>query len=383
MITADACSEAVRAYDAQGIHRTGTRVDADSAEWLVQELAARGVEGVIEEHPFLRTDPSDCDVAIGAWKVAGYPLLDSVLPRPGTTIEGVVCGEPGQGRIAIVQTDGHGQTSTIDPLRSQPWAAIVAAVHGASGGLTLRNVWEFGQPHGPPVIQVPGEAWEALVRARDGGAAATIRCGASTTETSAANVIARVAGADAGLAPIAVLTPRSGWWHCAGERGGGIAIWLEVARAVRALALQRSIDFVATTGHELGFWGIERYCERHPGAAAAAMCWVHLGANIGAKGTATVVRSATQRLLDALGAADGNLGESRVGPTCELRPKPAGGEAQVIAAHGAAYVSMVGAGFSLFHSSTDRWPVAIDAEAIARNARLVLQFIRRFEPAAS
>ena len=52
MITADACSEAVRAYDAQGIHRTGTRVDADSAEWLVQELAARGVEGVIEEHPF-------------------------------------------------------------------------------------------------------------------------------------------------------------------------------------------------------------------------------------------------------------------------------------------------------------------------------------------
>ena len=57
--------------------------------------------------------------------------------------------------------------------------------------------------------------------------------------------------------------------------------------------------------------------------------------------------------------------------------------AKLVAAHGAAYVSMVGAGFSLFHSSTDRWPVAIDAEAIARNARLVLQFIRRFEPAAS
>ena len=31
-------AQTVSAYDAQGIHRTGTQVDADSARWLVDHV---------------------------------------------------------------------------------------------------------------------------------------------------------------------------------------------------------------------------------------------------------------------------------------------------------------------------------------------------------
>jgi hypothetical protein len=33
------------------------------------------------------------------------------------------------------------------------------------------------------------------------------------------------------LAPVVVITPRSGWWACASERGPGIAAFIELARA--------------------------------------------------------------------------------------------------------------------------------------------------------
>lgn len=35
------------------------------------------------------------------------------------------------------------------------------------------------------------------------------------------NVVATIKGRTPGAWPLAVMTPRSGWWHCAGERGIG------------------------------------------------------------------------------------------------------------------------------------------------------------------
>ncbi len=380
VISATACSDVVRAYDAQGWHRTGTDVDAASAAWLVDELRARGVAGEAESFPFRRVDPDPCRVTDGDWEVAGYPLIDCLLPPPGVIVKGVLGGTPRRGHIALVRTDGHGRVSDIDSLRDEPWEAIIAAVDGAPGGPTLRNAWRYEAPAGPPVIQVPGEAWGRLEEARAGGAAISLACGAKQLDVTAFNVVATVRGRDPSLPPVAILTPRSGWWHCAGERGGGIAIWLEVAREVREAALARDVVFVATTGHELGFWGIRRHFERHPGAASAALSWVHLGANIGASGSPTVVRSSDEPLLQAARAADARLGGSAVLPEWELRAQPPGGEAQVVAAHGGTYLSLVGRGFSFFHSSEDRWPGAIDPTAIASNGRLVLEYVKQLEP---
>ena len=47
------------------------------------------------------------------------------------------------------------------------------------------------------------------------------------------------------------MTPRSGWYSCASERGGGIACWLELMRTLNGRA-PRDVLFVASSGHELG-----------------------------------------------------------------------------------------------------------------------------------
>jgi hypothetical protein len=92
-----------------------------------------------------------------------------------------------------------------------------------------------------------------------------------------------------------------------------------------------------------------------------------------------VVRAAEGSLLEEIRGIDANLLSSALQPECQLVKQPPGGEAQVVAAAGGRYVSIVGKGFPLFHSTEDRWPEAIDAQAIAHNANLVATLIERMD----
>ena len=379
MTTADRCAEIVRVYDGQGWHRTGTVVDNESASWLVEAMRASGVSAELQPFPFIRVDLDPCRVWSGPWEVAGQPLPDGLLPHPGTMLTGTVAEAPNPESFALVRVDQHGQSSILDWLRLEPWKAIIAVVEGTDTGLTVRNAWHYDNPGGPPIVQVPASSWDHLNQLKADRATVNIACGGRRTEVEASNVIGRVPGRDPNLPPIVVLTPRSGWWHCAGERGGGIAAWLEIARDLRTNGLHREVVFLATTGHELGFLGIGRYLERDPELARRALLWIHLGANIGARESPTVVRSAEQSLLDAILGLDDSAQDQAVRPECEVRPQPPGGEAQVVAAAGGRYVSIVGRGFPLFHSTEDRWPGAINAEAIANNANLLSKLIQRLD----
>src|SRR5439155_1695418 len=65
------------------------------------------------------------------------------------------------------------------------------------------------------------------------GAEAQVVAHVVRTPAAATNVVASLRGADPELPPLIVMTPRSGRYWCASERGGGIACWLEVMRALR------------------------------------------------------------------------------------------------------------------------------------------------------
>jgi hypothetical protein len=71
------------------------------------------------------------------------------------------------------------------------------------------------------------------------------------TPARACNVVTKVVGLDQSLPPLVVMTPRSGWWNCAAERGGGIVCWLEIMQAVHSDGPMRDVYFVASSGHEL------------------------------------------------------------------------------------------------------------------------------------
>ena len=162
------------------------------------------------------------------------------------------------------------------------------------------------------------------------------------------------------------MTPRSGWWQCASERGGGIAAWLEILRALAAGEPARETIFVASTGHELGHVGLLHFLETHVGLVNGAHAWIHLGANFaacveGAPRLQTSEGELETLALDAL-AKHGEEPATRAAPGT----RPAG-EAENVFDGGGRYVSLLGAN-GRFHHTDDRWPDAVDLE---RTERLV------------
>jgi hypothetical protein len=102
------------------------------------------------------------------------------------------------------------------------------------------------------VLQVASDEGAFLADCARQGAKAVLTARAERLQTKAFNVMTVVPGTDKGLAPLVVMTPRSGWWWCASERGGGVACWLEIMRTISAGAPARDVVFVASSGHELG-----------------------------------------------------------------------------------------------------------------------------------
>jgi hypothetical protein len=170
------------------------------------------------------------------------------------------------------------------------------------------------------------------------------------------------------------MTPRSGWWQCASERGGGIALWLELLRDLALEPTARSVHFVASTGHELGHYGLDHYLEQRREWIAGAALWVHLGANFGAATGAQVRLQASDDELAARARAA--MRAAGVPPDVET---PAGerplGEARNIFDGGGRFLSLLGRN-GLFHHPADRWPDAVDVERTAKLAQAFRSLVR-------
>ena len=87
----------IRAYEAQGFHRTGTGVDRTSADWLANAVRHIGVEPTLEAFPLSRVDPVRATLAVGGRTIEGLPLFDGGFTGPGG-ISGVL-GELGSGDV--------------------------------------------------------------------------------------------------------------------------------------------------------------------------------------------------------------------------------------------------------------------------------------------
>ena len=353
----------IEEYDRQGWHRSGTRVDAASARWLADRVADCGLEPALESVPFDRFHPGPAYLHTGGRRAEGVPLFDGGLTGP----EGVSgsLGDLGSGAvIGVTELGAEPKPRYREARRAGEHDAIVA-VTPAGPGVALMNATHFFAPFGPPVLQVGSEARPYLSEQVRRGAGARVVVSASRQAAETCNVTAAIPGRDPALAPVVVMTPRSGWWHCAGERGGGIACWLEVMRAMAGSAPDRDVLFVSTTGHEIGLPGIEAFLRAHPAALTGARLWVHFGANIGATPRVGPLYAATDDTLrEAARKALGDAGAASAEPAARM----VGAESSLIAARGARCVAMVGGPFDLFHRQADRWPGSIDTEAIARYA---------------
>ncbi|MDE0023347.1 MAG: hypothetical protein OXP69_02930 [Spirochaetaceae bacterium] len=353
----------IEEYDLQGWHRSGTEVDAASARWLADRVAGCGLEPTLERVPFDRFDPGPAYVQTGGRRVAGVPLFDGGLTGP----EGVSgsLGTLGSGAAIGVTELGALSTPRYREARRAGAHDTIVAVTPSGPGVALMNAVHFFEPFGPPVLQVGSEARPHLAEQVRRGGHARVVVSASRQPADTCNVTASIPGQDPRLPPVVVMTPRSGWWHCAGERGGGIACWLEVMRAMAGFVPARDVLFVSTTGHEIGLPGIEAFLKARPSVLTDARLWVHFGANIGATPHAGPLYAATgDELRDAAREALAEAGAKSAEPADAM----VGAESSFIAARGARCVAMVGGRYDLFHREADRWPASIDPEAIARCA---------------
>lgn len=357
---------AIEAYDAQGVHRTATDVDNRSGQWLADQAARAGASARLESFSLKRVDIRAAFVEAEGRRGEGIPFFDGGL-TDAQGINGRI-GPPEHGfPIALVVVDSTGISSegrSLESLRrSAIHRAIVAVTDGAHPGLSLSNAGQFASPFGLPVLQVSTDdhLWLRDLTAR--GLPVRFVADLSSTPAQATNVVATVPGRRPELPPLVVMTPRSGWFHCASERGGGIACWLEAVRAVSAATLPRTLVAVASSGHELGHYGLDAFLDARPGLIKTAAAWIHLGANIGAAG-------GTPRLQASDDEIEAMAGEALTKAGATVRQRVArgtrpGGEARNIHDGGGRYVSMLGSG-PFFHNIADRWPASVDLPAVAR-----------------
>jgi hypothetical protein len=385
-------SDTIRAYSAEGNHRTATAVDRASADALLGWARATGASASLDPFDLSRVDPVDAFVRIQGQRIDGLPVFDGAFTGE-SGVSGAM-GPVGSDRpIGWTRIAPNGEAALRKMREGSRHAAIVALTMGAKPGLCPVNAGWFSKPFGPPVLQVSSECLAAFETASASSLDVQVVARATRQRAQAFNVVSEIRGADPTLPPVCVMTPRSGWHANASERGGGLVCWLETMRAVVAArrpaeaviasrgpaeagrhvrgegerGLLRTVKFVASSGHELGHLGLHDYLTRNPALAHDAFAWVHLGANIGTPTGDTGMTPSDDRLRDAALRAFEPHGLEKVR---QSQATQVAGEAATIQEKNGRFISFIGRN-DWFHNPGDLWPGAVDIQAVARFARAV------------
>jgi hypothetical protein len=356
-------AEIISEYAGQGIHRTGTNVDNQSADWLMHRIEMLDVVATDTAFEFQRLQPITTQLSLVGSTIPGVPLYDCHY-----TNESAITGSIGE-----LGSNADIGVSMSLPFASAPNGLLIHAArkegqHKAivvvtdsrlpKDGVALLNAEDFTSPFGPPVLQVANKHWADIQSAIKSGMEASLVLQCEYVKATARNVEARIEGSKPDLDPIVVMTPRSGWWANASERGGGIACFLEIMRAVKAAAPKRDVIFTANTGHELGHTGLDLFLHNNAGLIQDAHIWMHLGANFAAKfGSQVRLQYSDDAAVTSL---DPWLREHGLTPgaVTPIGQRPLGEARNVYDGQGR-YISILG-GNGLFHHPDDQWPDAVD-----------------------
>jgi hypothetical protein len=363
----------IQAYDAQGNHRTATEVDRLSAQWLVNQVRRLGAEPILEPFTLSRIDPQSCYLRIGNRRIDGVPLFDAGF----TDLEGV------HGRLGPLGSDaeiGLGETTPFrltEPIgteernqvaeaRHSRHKAVVLLTRGTRPGLFLINAPAFTKPFGPPTLQVSSSESEWLKEQAQKHPEVTVVAQVKRTPARAFNVTAKLEGTKPTLAPIILMAPRSGWWQCASEQGSRLACWLEALRVLAAGRPARTCYFVALSGHELGYLGMDAYLKDRAELVKRARAWIFFGSSIGEPRQPNLIHASDDELERWTAAAmekEGLTVNGRASHGSRAR-----GETGVVQQGGGRFVTLA-CGTDFYHNVADRWPEAVDVANLARYAR--------------
>jgi hypothetical protein len=335
----------VKAYSALGEHRTAGKVDRDTSAWLSKQLEAFGFTSKLE--PF-RARQFQFESAILTANGRAIPCFPLWLPRSTgpEPLHSTIARGSTKGKIAIARlpkgiamTPSH--LAVLRPLIDAGASAIIGVTPSESGELVALNVAANAEPWPVPVLLV-GPAEEADLRG-----AIEVSISIQGRGEPSAEAFETVGEIGTGERRIIVSTPSSGWFHCAGERGPGIAMWLALARWSSHRESSVRYTFVASSGHELGEQGMHSFLDKQAPRPDEVDVWLHLGASIAARGTTRRLMTNRREWLPALSRNFGQIGDLRP----EITDAPLGELAQ-LAKLGYRCFGIAG-GHTFFHSPGD------------------------------
>jgi hypothetical protein len=300
---------------------------------------------------------------------------------PAGGIAGRLCASGGAGEIAYAEFPSNAASIKGQPLeqlrRGTRQAALVVATRVTGDSLAPINAQYYDHPFGPPVLQVAGMHHAFL--ADHAGKNTPLKLVSSYRRVAVAsfNIAASaVSGTDA--RPLAVVTPRTGWWESTAERAGGMVAWLAALSAAGALKksgqLKRDVHAYATCGHELGHLGLQTLTQQQAPLIKGAQYWLHLGANLGGAGNLTMMIRAANT-ADAEQMRDLLVAEGY--PAQHILVEPIGkisGEGHDLTHLGGKVLSLAGSNLH-FHAASDRWPGNVNVAGIASISRAVARWV--------
>jgi hypothetical protein len=356
----------VKTYSDLGEHRTGTAGDTATTVWLEKALQAVGYAVERQGFDYPVFELAHAGLKLGGREVVGFPYwTPATTPAGGLTAP--LSLAPAPGKILVVSLpfgSGAGLNAPPPKLISDGVAsgaiAVVAITENPLGEMSALNRTPKAAPWSVPVLLFAGREGAALKAAAEAGEAATLLLEGKTVKRTAENVIARRPRQGKHLV---ISTPKSGWLHCAGERGSGVAIWLGLAR--RLASTDQNVTLVATSGHEFDGYGGHIFTETLAPKPADTRLWLHIGANVAAYDFALqdgkIVRQAgprSDRLLacsDALmaAAAKAFAGQSGYETPFDIDERKPPGEVALFQSLG--YAPLIGmvAGHPLHHTPRD------------------------------
>ncbi|MBM4205619.1 MAG: hypothetical protein FJ194_15955 [Gammaproteobacteria bacterium] len=353
------------AFDAIPDHRTATDGDSATSAWLIDACKDAGLKPNLHSYPFARRDIITAQLLLAdGTAIEGVPLFDGP-DTPAERIEGVTGKIGSNTSIGVTRFTPQGAISshaTLDSLRQQTAHGALIAISAAENtepGLAIQNAEHYGTPFGPPTLQISSEHRLRLEDATREKETARLQIFSRWEQTEATNVDLTIAGKDSSLAPLVIYTPKSAWWTCTAERGGGLVVWLALMRHFAANQPARTLHFTANSGHELGHLGMRSFLARHPGLATEAHFWVHLGANFAAYNSRLLLQADSAERLAPLIASLERRGITGF----DILPhgNTPLGEARNIHERGGRYLSMLGNN-RWFHHPADRLGTSVDVE---------------------
>lgn len=305
-----------------GIKRSASPGDLATAAWVAEDLGGLGynVRMMDFDAPFLverslwfATEDFGADVQAqtpcrmtGPRGVTAPMTLIRTQADAANTRGKLAVLVLASGRHAALGRGNAGIGTIVNAAAGAGAVGVVIVTTGASGEAILLNVPE--EPGLPlPVAILAPKLAAPFEQGALAGKEATLVLDADLTRRPSKNVIARL---ERGPRWIAISTPRSGWFHCVGERGTGTAVFLELAAWVARRFPDHSIHLMNTGGHEYYFTGSHHAMVYAPPPEATDV-WAHIGASLAVRGmdasgrmlnTADPQRSimATPNLFDAV-----------------------------------------------------------------------------------